>query len=111
MRLPIEIETGEDRLAFDLFDATTLAVGISIALPGQAILTFRGVQTKEGGPGTLRLELGIEKDSSMRQAAAWLCERVGGRATAIRIGGAGVDLDPEKLERALNHHAGRTPTP
>lgn len=110
MRLPIEIETSEDRLAFDIFDATTLAVGVSITVPGGAVLTFRGVarQKDAGGLGTLRLEVSIEQNASIAQAAAWLCQRVGGRATVVRIAGQAVNCEAGEIERVFVERAGTT---
>jgi len=102
MRLPIEIETREDRLAFDLFDATTLAVGVSHALPGGAILTFRGLGERRdpADPFTVRLEIGLE-NGSIPGAVTWLCGRLRGRATSIRVGGIGVAVDPVTVEQAF----------
>ena len=108
MRLPIDIDTPEDRLAFDLFDAITLAVGVSITLPGDAVLTFRGVGNRgdrPDAPGTLRLELSLDHNADAGRAAAWLCARIQGRATALRVGGASVEVDPAKVEYALSQHA------
>lgn len=110
MRLPIEIETTEDHLAFELFDTTTLAVGISIVVPGDVVLTFRGVARKSdaAGLGILRLEVGIERNASIAQAATWLCQRVGGHATVVRIAGQVVNCEPGEIERVLVERAGTT---
>ena len=105
MTIPIEIETREDRLAFELFDATTLAVGISLGLPGNAVLTFRGLGRRKDpkDPYTVRLELGLGNNASVAEAARWLCSRVKGRASAMRVRGASVEVDPAKVEQALTH--------
>src|SRR5262245_19651893 len=105
MRLSVEIDTVEDKLAFELFDATTLAVGITTRLPGKALLTFCGVR-RDTVPGvhSVRLELGIEPDTSLGQTAAWLCERVAGRASLIRIDGSDIAVDSAGIERALSQH-------
>jgi hypothetical protein len=102
MTLPIDVETDENQLAFDLFEATTLAQGVSFSLPRDAVLIFRGVR-----PGVIRLELRADKDASVASAAAWLCQRLEGRASAIRIGGTPVEVDPGKVEQALKRLAGR----
>ena len=110
MRLPIDIETHEDRLAFELFDATTLAVGISITIPGDAVLTFRGLGARHDrpdAPGTLRLELSLDHTAAAGRAAAWLCSRIQGRASTLLIAGTGVEVDAAKVENALRQHTGR----
>ena len=82
MRIPLELDTTDRRLAFDLFDGTnSLKVGVTAALPGDATLIHNGLMVRKafGIPETLQLIVDVSISVNCGLVANWLYEKLKSR--------------------------------
>jgi len=102
--LPLRLDTGDLRVAYDLLSGdTSLEPGTEVEVPGGARLRFTSRVSEGRAPegGRLEFQLTNATRASAEPLAGWLYERLQSRVPTVRLGGMAVPVDREALQRAL----------
>ena len=103
--MQIEVETRDIRVAFDILGTPgRLASGTSVSAPGGATLTFEGLIERRAFnvPGVLQFIVNSSIDIDIGLLAAWLYEKVKGRATHLRINRVEIQIEEGEIKRVLS---------
>ncbi len=103
--MQIEIETRDIRVAFDILGTPgRLTSGTSVLAPGGATLTFGGLVERRalGVPEVLEFIVNCSVDIEISLLAAWLYEKVRGRATRLRINRVEIQIEEGEIKRVFS---------
>jgi hypothetical protein len=112
--MQLEIETRDIGVAFDILSTPgRLTSGSSVSAPGGATLTFGGLIERRAldVPGVLQFIVDCSTDIEIGLLAAWLYEKVKGRATRLRINRVEIQVEEGEIKRVLSsksNMSGRT---
>ncbi len=111
MELKIEVDTHDSNLAYDLLGVDTLNPGASIALSGDATLTYQGGGTtirKDLSPRVPDFVLTFGRDLSIGLLANWLFSKLHGRAVTLRVDRTEIDIEEGQIRRILREKIERS---
>ena len=105
MKIPVEIETHDRQLAFELFETRSMSSGMIKEIPGNAKIQLRGLLARKavGVAAILQLVLDTATNVEYGLIAAWLYGRVAKHSTARLIINRRVvtEITPESIRAIL----------
>jgi len=101
--IKVEIATRDIKLSFDLFETREIKQGMERQIALNLIMRSEGgmFAAAEGSPEIIYLAFEIGKDVAIGVLAAWLYDKLKGRAEKLRIEGIDVQIDEGEIKRVL----------
>lgn len=102
--MQLEIDIRDIRVAFDILGTPgRLTSGSQVTAPGGATLTFEGLVERRALdiPGVLQFIVDCSVNVEIGLLAAWLYDKVKGRAARLRINRVEVEIDEGEIKRVL----------
>ncbi len=101
--IPIEIETQDKFLVYELFNVKKSAQGMQTELSAGAVLRYDStfIRKAYGVPDIISLPLQLGRDVAVGILSAWLYDKLKGRASKLKIGERQVSLDKKEIQLAL----------
>lgn len=102
--MQLEIDIRDIRVAFDILGTPgRLTPGSQVNAPGGATLTFEGLVERRALdiPSVLQFVVDCSVNVELGLLAAWLYDKVKGRASRVRINRVEVEIDEGEIKRVL----------
>ena len=110
MRVELKVDTGDVRLAFDMFaPAKSISPGITVTTPGNGTLVLGEMYGRKafGAHETITLVLEAGKDLGIALFASWLYDKVKGRAKTLRIDRTEIEIDEGAIRKVISERLER----